>query len=277
MQWIWLRGLGRCAEHWGNLPDLARRHGITSVITLDLPGFGRQSHLHCPKDMDALVKGLQGELIGRVKSDESIALMGLSLGGWVAMNWAARDPKVKALVAVNSSSPLSPFTSRLRWRPLLSLLVRALRWHNTPERLEQSIVHWASNRPEFHSQFVDAWHQIAKRFPMLPRQVVHQLRLATMTPMPEQHRLDHCRTLILASAEDRLVNANCSKKLAEYWGADLVMHPDAGHDLSLDDPKWLIEQLITVEQSVLSSQFCEQKFVPASLREVSLVEYTQSD
>lgn len=272
MRWIWLRGLGRCADHWGSLPVLARRRGLAPVIALDLPGFGRQSHLHCPRDIDTLINGLQGELVGRVKPDEPIALMGLSLGGWVAMHWAARDPRVSALVTVNSSSPLSPFNHRLRWRASLSLLTRILRWHKAPENMEKSIVSWVSNRSEYHPQFTEEWRQIAERYPIIPRQIIRQLRLAALTPMLKQDQLDHCRTFILASQEDRLVNVRCSQKLAEYWNADLTIHPDAGHDLSLDDPSWLIDQLISVENAVLTKTFCEQKSLKASLRHASLVE-----
>lgn len=49
--------------------------------------------------------------------------------------------------------------------------------------------------------------------------------------------------LLIASEQDRLVNVACSKTLASRWQIPLSLHPDAGHDLPLDDPDWLYEQI----------------------------------
>jgi predicted alpha/beta hydrolase family esterase len=45
--------------------------------------------------------------------------------------------------------------------------------------------------------------------------------------------------LLLASQHDKLVDSRCSQALAEAWGSLLMSHPDAGHDLPLDDPHWV--------------------------------------
>ena len=50
-------------------------------------------------------------------------------------------------------------------------------------------------------------------------------------------------TLILASAQDRLVSVACSKALARHWQCDLRIHPRAGHDLPLDDGAWVADQV----------------------------------
>jgi pimeloyl-ACP methyl ester carboxylesterase len=49
--------------------------------------------------------------------------------------------------------------------------------------------------------------------------------------------------LILGSEKDRLVDPQCSRDAAKALLAQLVMHPSAGHDLPLDDPDWVIEQI----------------------------------
>jgi pimeloyl-ACP methyl ester carboxylesterase len=50
--------------------------------------------------------------------------------------------------------------------------------------------------------------------------------------------------LLLASERDRLVAVACSRALAEAWQVPFAVHPCAGHDLALDDPAWLIEQVL---------------------------------
>jgi pimeloyl-ACP methyl ester carboxylesterase len=50
---------------------------------------------------------------------------------------------------------------------------------------------------------------------------------------------------ILSSAGDRLVDPGCSRRLAESWRAAHHVHPDAGHDLPLDDGAWVAERIAT--------------------------------
>ena len=49
--------------------------------------------------------------------------------------------------------------------------------------------------------------------------------------------------LLLASQNDHLVNSRCSLAIADAWHCALALHPDAGHDLPLDAPQWVIEQV----------------------------------
>lgn len=48
---------------------------------------------------------------------------------------------------------------------------------------------------------------------------------------------------MLVSERDRLVNPACSRRLAEATGAVLEQHPQAGHDLPLDDPTWTVDAI----------------------------------
>jgi predicted alpha/beta hydrolase family esterase len=49
--------------------------------------------------------------------------------------------------------------------------------------------------------------------------------------------------LILASTKDRMVNVKCSRTIAKAWKAEIIEHPTAGHDLSADDPEWIVTKL----------------------------------
>jgi pimeloyl-ACP methyl ester carboxylesterase len=50
-------------------------------------------------------------------------------------------------------------------------------------------------------------------------------------------------TLILASRNDALVDPSCSEELARRWRVPVRMHASAGHDLTLDDPDWVVDQI----------------------------------
>jgi hypothetical protein len=53
----------------------------------------------------------------------------------------------------------------------------------------------------------------------------------------------HDRVLLLRSLQDRLVNPVCSERMAEQWDWPVRTHPEAGHDLPLDDADWVIKQI----------------------------------
>ena len=50
-------------------------------------------------------------------------------------------------------------------------------------------------------------------------------------------------TLVLAGAKDPLCDPECPVKLSRRFSAPLAIHPEAGHDLSLDAPEWLAAQV----------------------------------
>jgi len=49
--------------------------------------------------------------------------------------------------------------------------------------------------------------------------------------------------LLLAGQLDELVNAKCSRALAQRWRCAIRLHPTAGHDLPLDDGEWVSRQI----------------------------------
>lgn len=50
-------------------------------------------------------------------------------------------------------------------------------------------------------------------------------------------------TLILSGAGDALCHPCCSEAMARRWSTPHKQHPWAGHDLTLDDPEWVINQI----------------------------------
>ena len=48
----------------------------------------------------------------------------------------------------------------------------------------------------------------------------------------------------LGASGDRLVHPTCTQKIATAWGVPIRMHPDAGHDLPVDDPEWVLDKLL---------------------------------
>jgi pimeloyl-ACP methyl ester carboxylesterase len=63
--------------------------------------------------------------------------------------------------------------------------------------------------------------------------------------------------LLLAGARDRLVDARCAAVLGARLGATTVrVHPEAGHDLPLDDARWVCDEIAKWLIETKLSQSC---------------------
>jgi len=239
--WILLRGLGREARHWGRLPGLLQeRLPGARVVTIDLPGSGQSWQCSSPASIAGMVDAVRAELRARSESGPFVVLA-LSLGGMVAMEWAARFPgELGGCILVNSSAAgLSPFWQRLRPGAWLQL-GPWLRPRAAVLDKERAVYRVTSNLP-LHDAVVDDWVAIARDRPVAPRNVARQLFAAARYRAPRRLPVP---ALVLVSAQDRLVSPRASEAIARAWNLPLRMHPSAGHDLPLDDPDWVVQQAV---------------------------------
>lgn len=238
MHWILLRGLTREQAHWGEFAERLRQAFPGHHFhTVDLPGTG----VHYRDPSPASIAGIR-ELVCRQVSHipRPYGLLALSMGGMVALDWAqhAPDGEIQELVLINTSSGFSPPWQRMRpagWPRILRLLLRRELFDR-----ERDILRLTCNRPVALAT-VKHWYRIQRQRPVSPANALQQLRAAaTYKPLDRRPLPD---ALVLASRGDRIVHWQCSATLARRWQWTLQVHPDAGHDLPLDDPAWLVRQL----------------------------------
>jgi pimeloyl-ACP methyl ester carboxylesterase len=235
--WILLRGLTRCSAHWGRfVAEFESQPGV-QAIALDLPGTGRLWKQRSPSSMDGLVQSVRGQL-NALGVNTPVCVLGLSMGAMVGARWALQWPtEVRQLVLINTSTrPFSPFWQRLRPAGLLSLLwltiVRA-----GPQAWEREILRLTANHPR--DDVMPGWLTERRLHPVSPGNAFRQLRAAAaFTASVNSAR---AKALVLAAAGDRLVNPACSMALASAWDIPILLHPTAGHDLTLDDGAWVVQ------------------------------------
>jgi len=239
--WVFLRGLTREARHWSDFPARFRATfdgevAPDDILTPDLPGNGRRWHEPSPCSVEAMMQSCRGELL-RAGHAPPFKLLALSLGGMVAVSWARRYPdECRALVLISTSlRPWSPFHERLRPSSWLTAL-RLLGSGGTAR--ERAILELTSARAAELGEVLPAWTAYARESPVSRRSALCQLLAAARFRCRERPDVP---LLLLAGAGDRLVNPRCSQVLAHAWGADLALHPDAGHDLPLDDSDWVAQ------------------------------------
>jgi pimeloyl-ACP methyl ester carboxylesterase len=239
--WVLLRGLARESRHWFDFPSqFARALGVRCLL-LDLPGTGDQHGRSASASAAAQVRELELQLAGHREPlpEGPWGVLAISFGSMVAFEWAARRPdRISHLVSINASDRHSPPYCRLRPGALVRLIQARLQ-RSLPER-ERRLYRLTTNAP---LPDTEAWAlgatEIARTRPVHPNTIARQLLAAARFSVP---RIEQ-PCLLLSSQADRLVSPSCSGVLARQLGAPHYSHAEAGHDLPLDDPGWVIHQI----------------------------------
>lgn len=238
-RWILLRGLLREQRHWGGFAGQLQ-HALpgAQVLTPDLPGNGSRWRETSPSSISAMVDQIRAALPER--GGEPLYLLGLSMGGMLAIDWAHAFPgEVAGIVLINTSTrPHASLTQRLRpgaWPSLLRLPLQSR------VARERTILALSSAHAANQTATLARWQAIARDAPVSVANGLRQLWAAARFRAPPAG--PPVPALLLASAADRLVDPACSRRMSAAWGMPLHLHPDAGHDLPLDDPAWVALQV----------------------------------
>lgn len=240
--WLFLRGLSREQAHWGEFARGCREKLGWQCHFLDLPGFGDQHTLNSPLTITAIRQQVAERFGG--EHTKPMGIVALSLGGMVALDWLAAEPqRFHAAVLINSSSRLSPWYQRLQVSQLRHVAKALL--STTPVDQERAILNMVSNRDwgsgaKQDNPVLEQWLNIRHCHPITKTNTLRQLFAASRFRPPATLPLS---PLFITSYGDRMVSWKCSAELAKHYGGQLIAHPDAGHDLPLDDPGWLIDCL----------------------------------
>lgn len=234
---VLLRGLAREAAHWLDFPaQLQQALGDNYQIHLvDFPGCGKYFQQPALTSIAAMADHARREIaIPEIRArNESVYVLGISMGGMVALDWAQRfPPELNGLILINSSAGNQPFWWRLRPSAWLTMIHALLSDSNAREALVLKIV---SNNAADYAQNLGQWLSIQQQRPIARATIMTMLRAAAQfRPQPT------CAVngLVLASDGDRMVSVRASKAIAQQFNWPIQLHPTAGHDLPMDDPRW---------------------------------------
>ena len=239
--WIFLRGLSRESGHWGAFLDAFRlRCPHDAVNPIDLAGNGELYAGTSPATIGDMITQLRRQ-VDRKQLPLPAHLVGISMGGMVASQWAADWPQeVKSAVLINTSMrPYGKFYQRLRPHSYPSLV--SLLWPRTSlMRREEVILALTSATKPRH--VLAEWVGLQEAHPVSGLNAIRQLVAAGRYRAPTNPPA--APTLVLTSQQDQLVDDECSLALSKHWNTELRIHPWAGHDLPLDDAQWVIDQIL---------------------------------
>jgi len=222
-----IHDLGSSAEDWEwQVPVL--RDAFT-VVTYDVRGHGKTG------------KAVEGYSMSQFSNDAAklitalalgpVHVIGLGLGGGIALQLALNYPNVvRSLVIVNSGPDLAPRT--LRERLALARQKLAIR-RGGMRKLGQALAERLLPRPEHASRrtaFVERWSRNDKR--------AYLRVLDAMTAWSVADRLADidCRVLVVAADRDDTPVARKRAYATRIQNASLVVIPDAHHALPIERP-----------------------------------------
>ena len=240
--WLLLRGLARESAHWGDFTQQLQNtfpHAHVSVI--DLPGTGQFYLEDSPNNIKSITQITREHTYNKGLLKQPITLLAVSLGGMVAWEWMRSFPKdINSACIINTSfSNLSPFYQRLRWQ-CYPQFIALLTQKNLKSR-ETAILQLVSNNRVHDDPISNSWANIQSQRPISLKNSFKQI-VAAATYKPD-HQKTTQPVLLLNSLQDKLVSTDCSTSIQQHYQLPLIQHPWAGHDLTLDDPAWVNEQL----------------------------------
>ena len=151
---VLLTGAGFNASGWyPHVAALARHHPVYGI---DMPGDPNPSVARAPLTPPAACAAWLDELLAQL-SDGPAHLVGLSYGGWVAMNQALRAPRRVASITLLDPAGLTKLDARFWWWFTVSGLAtltpmplrrHLARWLDSPAMLEPELttLMWAGSR-----------------------------------------------------------------------------------------------------------------------------------
>lgn len=229
-----LRGLTRESGHWGTFTSILQEClPDWEVLTLDLPGTGSRFQDSPGHSVGDYAQAMLDQLA--LHPPKSTVAVGMSLGGMVTLEMLHREPRalVGGVLINTSEASMSRWHERISPRALIGLMAALA---SPSLRQRESLVHrMTSINPQRGEQESKAWVQIARARPVAKRVLAAQIWAAARYRAPKQI---HQPLLWLASEQDRFVALACTQRLWKHYGGDFHSYPFAGHDLSLDAPRW---------------------------------------
>ncbi|ABZ76961.1 alpha/beta hydrolase fold [Shewanella halifaxensis HAW-EB4] len=254
---VLVRGLMRDKRHWIGFERMLKQTVLANhdVISVDTLGNGELASKTSPLNIEVYAEDLCCRL--RSVEDKDCYLVGLSMGGMIALEAAARqygangneialkmadaDVKIRGIALINTSAAnLSPWFKRFQLRGLLFGFKSRLKGAGI-NAIEATVVALTSYKQNHNRKLVRNWSRYRVERKTRLVNVLRQFWACSQFICPKKL---YAPVVILSGTKDKLVHPDCSQKLAQYYQSKLIEFDQAGHDLSLDSPQKLCEVLI---------------------------------
>lgn len=237
---LFIHGLGSSADRWLDIPDAISMYYHT--IAVDLIGFGGSDK---PKDVNYTIEQFSEfilefiEKIGLSGDDRKITLVGHSLGGYIAVDFAIRNKGlIEKLVLLDSSGFLKGPT------PLLELYLNAAKYpsyDSVRNVFEQMVAQPWKVLPVIINIFITRINSPGAKYPF---ESAYQNSTTTQIDLSRLKSIEDIPTLIIWGKSDNLIPIEYSEPFKQVFKNYRVeMIEDAGHAPFVEKPAIICEIL----------------------------------
>lgn len=226
---------GFCETHeiWDGFDKKLSSYG--HVISIDLPGFGKSPLSQCPFSID-LIAGILLNWLKEKQIKEPV-LVGHSLGGYVALAMAAKDPEFcKKLVLFHSSVFADSDEKKANRDKVIDFVTK-----NGVEPFIQTFVPSLFYNKTHHE--VERVRSISAKTPVIT--LIEYTKAMRDRPSREEFLEKYpYPTLILAGDKDEIIPLEISKKMASKGSKSIFFAlPDTGHMGMIESDLLAIEKI----------------------------------
>jgi pimeloyl-ACP methyl ester carboxylesterase len=235
---VLLRGLTRGCNHWADFPkQLQQAFPEVTLVFIDLAGNGLRTSESSPLMIQDALQDIRDQ-IKQQYIHYPVDILALSLGGMITLQWLNDFPEEinKAIVINSSHAGLSKTSERMQPLTIGKLSISSL----LPASVREKIIYSVTSNKPVKKSILNQWVLEAQKHPVSRANFIRQVLMARS--FRTDLHVNKEQLLLLASQSDRLVNAASSKALAKNTGADLKLNALAGHEITLDDPVWVINR-----------------------------------
>jgi 2-hydroxy-6-oxonona-2,4-dienedioate hydrolase len=241
---LFIHGLGSSSLTWGDIPEALSKYFHT--ITVDLIGFGKSDKPNADYTIPYFSKFIKSFLrqIG-IKDNDKITLIGHSLGGYIALDYAIENKdQVDKLVLIDSSGMLNEPTELLE--DYLKAALEAnyfLRYKKANKVFEELL---ADASKHLHSKTIafigimdepGAKHAFESAYTNSTTIMLDLNRLKQIKDIP---------CLIIWGKNDKLIPPSHAGKFEEaFENKDILMVENSGHSSHVEKPAMVYERIKT--------------------------------
>jgi pimeloyl-ACP methyl ester carboxylesterase len=226
---VLIHAVGLSRRMWR--PQLELMQDEFHVLAPDLPGHG--AHTSAAYHLDEAVEEIRTLLDRTV--EYKACLVGESIGGYVALAVASREPEKVAGLVLSSSSHNLPPRMAMRARLMVGPLRRAFLTLGGEAYLARKIMRRARKQYDKH---IAHWVRAGG---LRPRAIADSLSEFVHVDFLSQLEAVDCPVLALNGARDRFLRSPAVDILPRAKQARREIVGDAGHMISLDQPELFAE------------------------------------
>ncbi len=232
---VMLRGLARGKHHWGTfVSKVERAFPDKKVVAIDLAGNGDRFQETSPLTIHDAVEDIREQLLSK-GVQPPYDVISLSLGGMITLQWLHENLEIDHAIIMNPSHAILPFYQRMRPWAILTIITSVLL---LPIHLRERLIFGLNANRDPDQEIIQQWINLEKKQPVSIKNLINQIK--TARTFTTSLKINNNRVLLLTSEGDKLVNINCSKTIANRFNINIHIHQTAGHEISLDDPNWVI-------------------------------------